>query len=61
VASTGRITRYVLRELVTPTLLGFVLYLFLLLMQQFFDVAEKSLSKNLGLELTLRLFLVAVP
>ena len=56
-----RLTRYVLRELTTPTLLGLFLYMFLLLMQHFFLVAEKSLSKNLGLELTVRLFLVGIP
>jgi LPS export ABC transporter permease LptG/LPS export ABC transporter permease LptF len=57
----SRITRYVLRELSTPTLLGLLLWTFFLMMNHFFVVAEKSLSKNLGWELTLRLFLTGVP
>jgi len=57
----NRFTRYVLRELLGPTLLGLTLYLFVLLMNHFFVVAEKSLSKNLGWELTFRLFIVGIP
>ena len=57
----SRITRYVLGELVVPTLLGLSLYTFVLLMNHFFLVAEKSLSKNLGFDLTLRLFLTGIP
>ena len=57
----SRITRYVLGQLLTPTLLGLTLYAFVLLMNHFFLVAEKSLSKNLGLELTVRLFMTGVP
>ena len=44
-----------------PTLLGLVLYTFVLLMNHFFLVAEKALSKNLGAELTFRLFIVGIP
>ena len=56
-----RIDRYVFSELLTPTLLALSLYSFVLLMNQFFLVAERSLSKNLGWDLTSRLFLVQVP
>lgn len=56
-----RIDRYVLRELATPTLLGLALYTFALLMNHFFLVAEKSLSKGLSFDLTLRIFLVGIP
>jgi LPS export ABC transporter permease LptG len=56
-----RLTRYVLAELATPTLLGLLLYTFVLLMNHFFVVAEKSLAKSLGLDLTLRLFLAGIP
>jgi len=56
-----RITRYVLRELAMPTLLGLLLYTFVLLMNHFFLVAEKALAKNLGAELTFRLFMVGIP
>ncbi len=60
-ASSRRLDRYVLRELAGPTLLGLLLYTFALLMNHFFLVAEKSLSKGLSAELTLRLFLVGIP
>jgi len=56
-----KITRYVLAELTTPTLLGLLLYTFVLMMNHFFVVAEKSLAKSLGLDLTLRLFFTGIP
>jgi len=56
-----RISRYVTSELFTPTLLGLSLYTFVLLMNHFFFVAEKALSKSLGVDLTVRLFLTGVP
>jgi LPS export ABC transporter permease LptG/LPS export ABC transporter permease LptF len=56
-----RIARYILREISTPTLLSVALYTFVLLMNHFFLVAEKALSKSLGWELTARLFVVYVP
>jgi LPS export ABC transporter permease LptG/LPS export ABC transporter permease LptF len=56
-----RISLYVLRELTTPTLLALFLYTFVLLMNHFFVVAEKALSKNLGWDLTIRLFVMAIP
>lgn len=59
--SHRRITLYVLRQLAMPTFLGLCLYTFVLLMNHFFLVAEKSLTKKLGFELTARLFLVGVP
>lgn len=58
---SGRFTRYVLRELATPTFLGLLLYTFVLLMNHFFLVAEKALAKNLGVELTFRLFVAGIP
>jgi len=58
---TTRFTRHMMRELATTTLLGLLLYTFVLLMNHFFLVAEKALSKNLGAELTLRLFMVGIP
>lgn len=56
-----RLDGYVLRELAGPTLLGLLLYTFALLMNHFFIVAEKALSKGLSLDLTLRMFLVGIP
>ena len=53
--------RYVWSELTGPTSLGLLLYTFLMLMNAFFLVAEKTLAKNLGWELTMRLFLYEVP
>jgi LPS export ABC transporter permease LptG/LPS export ABC transporter permease LptF len=57
----SRISRYVLKELSIPTLLGLLLYTFVLLMNHFFLVAEQALSKNLGPDLTLRLFAIGIP
>jgi LPS export ABC transporter permease LptG/LPS export ABC transporter permease LptF len=56
-----RISRYIFGELITPTMMGLFVYTFVLLMNLFFLVAEKSLSKHLGWELTLKLFLVGIP
>lgn len=58
---SSRIHRYVLAELSGPTFLGLFVWTFLLLMNHMFFVAEKALSKNLGWELTSRLFLSGVP
>jgi LPS export ABC transporter permease LptG/LPS export ABC transporter permease LptF len=59
--SSPRFTRYLMRELAAPTFLGLFLWMFVLLMNHFFLVAEKALAKNLGAELTLRLFMVGIP
>ncbi len=56
-----RISRYVFSEMIPPTVLGLTLYLFVLLMNHFFVVAEKALSKSLGWSLTLQLFVVGIP
>ncbi len=58
---TRRINGYIVRELVGPTILGLSVYTFFLLMNHFFLVAEKAISKNLGTELTLKLFLLGIP
>ena len=57
----SRISRYVFAELMPPTILGLLLWTFILLMNLFFVVAEKALSKDLSFDLTLRMFLVGVP
>ena len=59
--SHRRFTFYMLRQLATPVFLGLFLYTFVLLMNHFFLIAEKALSKNLSFDLTLRLFLVGIP
>ena len=56
-----RITGYVFREQLGPTVLGFSLYTFILLMNAFFLVAQKTVASNLGWDLTFRLFLLRVP
>ncbi len=56
-----RINGYIVRELFGPTVLGLSVYTFFLLMNHFFLVAEKAISKNLGTELTLKLFLLGIP
>jgi len=57
----SRISRYVFAELMTPTILGLLLWTFILVMNLFFVVAEKALSKDLSFDLTLRMFVVGVP
>jgi LPS export ABC transporter permease LptG/LPS export ABC transporter permease LptF len=54
-------TRYVVGELMTPTILALFLYTFVVMMNHLFLVAERSMAKNLGWELTLRLFMVGIP
>ncbi len=56
-----RITRYVFREELGPTILGFSLYTFILMMNAFFLVAQRSISNNLGFDLTFRMFIVTIP
>ncbi|MCP3980018.1 MAG: YjgP/YjgQ family permease [bacterium] len=56
-----RITRYVIAELLGPTVLGLSVCLFFLLMNHFLLTAEKALSKNLPADLTLELFVIGIP
>ncbi len=43
-----RVTKYMMRELATPTMLALSLYTFVLLMNHLFLVAEKARSRNLS-------------
>ena len=56
-----RISRYIFAELVPPSFLALFVWTFFLLMNHFFVVAEKALSKGLSLDLTLRLLAVGIP
>lgn len=56
-----RIDRYILRELLGPTILGFSIFTFILLMNAFFLVARQAVSKNLGWELTFRALALQLP
>jgi len=58
---SSRIARYIGSELRAPMLIGLVLWTFVLLMNHFFLVAERALAKNLGPDVTLRLFLTGMP
>ncbi len=56
-----RIDRYVIREVLGPILLGFTLFTFVLLSNAFFLVAQQTISKNLGWDLTFRMFALELP
>jgi LPS export ABC transporter permease LptG/LPS export ABC transporter permease LptF len=60
-ARSLRWNRYVWAELTPTTGLGLLLFTFLLLMNAFFLVAEKALAKNLGFELTFKMFAFQAP
>jgi len=56
-----RLFRYVLRELVGPSVLGLLVYSFLLLMNEFLLIAQQALAKNLPLSMALKLFVLTLP
>jgi LPS export ABC transporter permease LptG len=56
-----RLYRYVLRELVGPTLLGILVYSFLLLMNELFLIAQQALSRNLPLSMAIKMLVLALP
>jgi LPS export ABC transporter permease LptG/LPS export ABC transporter permease LptF len=59
--NTNRLSRHVLQEFVAPTLLGLLVYGFVLLMNAFLLVARLALAKNLGFDTVLRLFSLEIP
>lgn len=60
-ARTGRLTRYLLAELWTPTLLSIALWVSLLLMNQFFLLAQLGLQQNLPASTLGLLLLLSLP
>ncbi len=56
-----RIHRYVLSELILPTLLALGIYLFLLLMNEFFLVAKEAVARQLSTGEVVRLFVYQIP
>jgi lipopolysaccharide export system permease protein len=56
-----RISRYVFREVLTPTFLGVVIYTFVLLMNAIFNVAELAIRKNLPLTTVLKVLALSLP
>lgn len=56
-----RIDSYILTELLLPTLVALALYVFTLLMNEFFLIAQQAISKNLPWDVILRLFAFNIP
>lgn len=55
------LTRYIFKEMVGPTLLGFVFYTSIMLMRSLFDMAGMIIRRSLPGEDVLRLLMLAVP
>jgi LPS export ABC transporter permease LptG len=55
------LTRYVLKEMVGPTVLGFVFYTSIILMQQLFDMAGMIISRSLSVAVVGKLLLLSLP
>jgi LPS export ABC transporter permease LptG len=56
-----RIHSYTFREILGPAILGLTIYSFMLLMNEIFLIAERTLSQNLPLTTALKLFALAIP
>ena len=56
-----RLFRYILRELAGPSVLGLLVYSFLLLMNEFLVIAQQALAKNLPFSMALKLLVLALP
>lgn len=55
------LTRYILRELVPPTLIGFSFYTFIILMNQLFNFAELIIKRSLHFSVVLELLALTLP
>jgi LPS export ABC transporter permease LptF/LPS export ABC transporter permease LptG len=55
------LTRYILREMVGPTLLGFAFYTFIILMRQLFELAEMIIKRSLGFGAVVKLLGLSIP
>ncbi|HEY0593550.1 MAG TPA: LPS export ABC transporter permease LptF, partial [Thermoanaerobaculia bacterium] len=55
------LTRYILRELIPPTLIGFSFYTFIILMNQLFNFAELIIKRSLHLSVVLELLALTLP
>ncbi len=56
-----RLDRYILREILPPTLLSLTLYVFLLFMNVLFDVAREAIQNQIALGVVLRLLYYQLP
>lgn len=55
------LTRYVIREIVPPTLIGFGFYTFVIVMRALFDLAEMIVRESLPTSAVLELLLLSLP
>ena len=55
------LTRYILKEMIGPTLLGFVFYTSIILMQQLFAMAAQIIRQSLSLSVVLKILLLSLP
>jgi len=55
------LTRYILKELVTPTFLGFIFYTSIILMQRLFDMAAMIIRRSLDASVVGKLLLLSLP
>jgi LPS export ABC transporter permease LptG len=55
------LTRYILKEMFTPTLLGFTFYTFIILMRQLFDFAGMIIKRSLPLSTVGKLLVLSLP
>lgn len=55
------LTRYVIREMVGPTAIGFGFYTFVILMRNLFDMAEMIIKRSLPAATVLKMLLLSLP
>ncbi len=55
------LTRYIIKEMLGPTLLGFGFYTFIILMKNLFDFAEMIIERSLPLATVFRLLALSLP
>ncbi len=55
------LTRYILKEMIGPTCLGFAFYTSIILMQQLFDMAGMIIRRSLSVEIVGKLLLLSLP
>jgi LPS export ABC transporter permease LptF/LPS export ABC transporter permease LptG len=57
----SRLSRYVFREVVSPTLLGMLVYILVFLMNALFDLAELAIKKDMPVQIVLKLLAYLLP
>src|SRR5438445_13184597 len=55
------LTRYILKEMIGPTALGFAFYTFIILMRQLFDLAGMIIKRSLPASTVLELLWLSLP